>query len=129
VIKLCFCIRRLPHLSREEFQDYWRRKHTRSGGPDAAKVLGMRKYAQVRTLSEELNRRVASSRPGLEEEFDGISEVWLDSVEAYERAWGSPEGIATMKRFLDDEKNFIDWSRSTVFLAEEHVLIDETGPE
>lgn len=89
----------------------------------------MRKYAQVKTLSEELNRRVASSRPGLEPEFDGISEVWLDSVEAYERAWGSPEGIATMKRFLDDEKNFIDWSRSTVFLAEEHVLVDQTGPE
>jgi len=129
MIKLCFCIRRLPHLSREEFHEYWRRVHTRSAGPDAAKVLGMKKYAQVRTLPEELNRSVASSRPGLEPEFDGISEVWLESVEAYERDWGSPEGMVTMKHFLDDEKNFIDWSRSTIFLAEEHVLVDETGSE
>ncbi|HBT35125.1 MAG TPA: EthD family reductase, partial [Hyphomonas sp.] len=24
MIKLTFCLRRLPHLSREEFQRYWR---------------------------------------------------------------------------------------------------------
>ncbi|MBK7951917.1 MAG: DUF1801 domain-containing protein [Deltaproteobacteria bacterium] len=29
---------------------------------------------------------------------------------------------------MEDERNFIDWSRSTIFLAEELVLIDETKP-
>ena len=27
MIKLVFCLRRLPHLSREEFQRYWREQH------------------------------------------------------------------------------------------------------
>ena len=27
MIKLTFCLRRLPHLSREEFQRYWREQH------------------------------------------------------------------------------------------------------
>lgn len=126
MVKLCFCIRRQPHLSHEAFLEYWSRTHTRVAGPEAAKALGMRRYVQVRALPEVLNRRVASSRPGLEPAFDGIAEVWLDSVEAWERAWASPEGSAVMKRLLEDEQNFIDWSRSTLFLAEERVLIDET---
>lgn len=127
MVKLCFCIRRLPHLSREEFLTYWSRMHPRAAGPDAARALGMRRYVQVRALPESVNRGVANGRPGLEPAFDGIAEVWLDSVDAYERAWASPKGAETMKRLMDDEKNFIDWSRSTLFLAEEHVLIDETN--
>ncbi|MFT5776135.1 EthD domain-containing protein, partial [Hyphomonas sp.] len=27
MIKLSFCLRRLPHLSREDFQTYWREQH------------------------------------------------------------------------------------------------------
>lgn len=129
MIKLCFCMRRLPHLSREEFLAYWAKKHPRAGGPDAAKVLGMRKYAQVRALPEDVNQRVAASRPGVEPEFDGIAEVWVDSLEAFERDWYSAEGSAIYQRFLDDEANFVDWNRSVVFLAEERVLIDETQGE
>ena len=83
MIKLCFCMRRLPHLTREEFLEYWGRKHPRAGGPDAARILGMKKYAQVRALPEEVNKRVAASRPGVEPEFDGIAEVWVESLEAF----------------------------------------------
>ena len=119
-------MRRLPHLSREEFLEYWAKKHTRAAGPDAAKILGMKKYAQVRALPEDVNARVAASRPGVEPEFDGIAEVWVESLEAYERDWHSPEGSAVYQRFLDDEANFVDWSRSVVFLAEERVIVDET---
>ena len=126
MVKLCLCMRRLPHLSREEFLTYWAKRHPRAGGPDAAKILGMRKYAQVRALPEDVNRRVAASRPGVEPEFDGIAEVWVDSVEDFERNWNTGEGKEVFQRFLDDEKNFVDWTRSVVFLAEERVLIDET---
>jgi len=27
MVKLVFCLTRLPHLSREEFQRYWRERH------------------------------------------------------------------------------------------------------
>ena len=126
MIKLVFCMRRLPHLSREEFLQYWGKQHPRAGGPTAVQALGMRKYAQVRALPEDVNRRVAASRPGVEPEFDGIAEVWVDSVEAYEKNWNTGEGAEVFKRFLADEANFVDWQRSVVFLAEERVMIDET---
>ncbi|HBQ49001.1 MAG TPA: EthD family reductase, partial [Hyphomonas atlantica] len=48
MIKLTFCLRRLPHLSREEFQVYWREKHA----PLVAKhaeVLGILRYVQNHT--------------------------------------------------------------------------------
>ena len=47
-----------------------------AAGPDAARALGMRKYVQLHALPEDVKRRVASSRPGLEPEFDGIAEVY-----------------------------------------------------
>lgn len=127
MIKLCFCMRRLPHLSRDEFIAYWANEHPRAGGADAARALGLKKYVQLRALPEDVNRRVAAGRPGVEPEFDGIAEIWLESLEAYERDWRSPGGSAALRRFLADERNFVDWSRSVVLIAEEHVLIDETG--
>jgi hypothetical protein len=47
MVKLVFCLTRLPHLSRAEFQRYWRERH----GPlvrESAKALGIRRYVQVR---------------------------------------------------------------------------------
>ena len=39
MIKLTFCLRRLPHLSREEFQAYWRETHAPLVA-ERAEVLG-----------------------------------------------------------------------------------------
>ena len=49
MIKLTFCLVRLPHLSREEFQAYWRGTHA----PLVASVAGtlkIRRYVNVPTL-------------------------------------------------------------------------------
>src|SRR5262249_12358508 len=49
MIKLVFCLRRLPHLSRAEFQRYWGETH----GPlvrRRAEALGIRRYVQLHTL-------------------------------------------------------------------------------
>ncbi|MGH7417889.1 MAG: EthD domain-containing protein, partial [Candidatus Rokuibacteriota bacterium] len=48
MIKLVFCLRRLPNLSREEFQRYWLDTH----GPlvrQLAPALGVKRYVQVHT--------------------------------------------------------------------------------
>src|SRR5881409_1469797 len=50
MVKLVFCLHRLPALSREEFQRYWRERH----GPlvrESAKALGIRRHVQVHTLA------------------------------------------------------------------------------
>ena len=49
MVKLVFCLRRLPHLSLAEFQEYWLQKH----GPlvrSHAETLRIRRYVQTHTL-------------------------------------------------------------------------------
>ena len=49
MIKLTFALVRLPHLSREQFQDYWLNTH----GPLVASVretLRIRRYVQLHSL-------------------------------------------------------------------------------
>ena len=61
MVKLVFCLTRLPHLSREEFQRYWRERH----GPlvrESAKALGIRRYVQVHTLDTPVNEALRRGR-------------------------------------------------------------------
>ena len=61
MIKLVFALRRLPHLSRAQFQQYWREEH----GPLVAKFrteLRIRRYAQAHTAEQPINELLRSSR-------------------------------------------------------------------
>ena len=91
MLKITFLMRRLPSLSREEFQTYYRKVHTRAAGPDATDILGMKRYVQLHALSEDVNDKFGESRGG-EPSFDAVAEIWLDSYEAYERDWKSEDG-------------------------------------
>ena len=120
-VKLVFCVKRLPHLSREDFQKYWRDRH----GPlvrEAASALAVRRYVQTHTAPTPLNERLRAGR-GAPEEYDGVAELWFDSIEALVAAGGTPEGRAAGKRLLEDERRFIDLARSPLWLAEEHEVI------
>ena len=60
---------------------------------------------------------------GMDEVFTGHAALWWhrDGLTA---ALASPEGLQAFGAFQDDEENFIDFSRSTLWLAKEHVIID-----
>lgn len=125
MLKICFCMRRLPHLSREEFQAYYRREHTRVLDPAEVETLGMRRYVQLHPLSAEKCARLDMGRGG-EPEFDAVAEIWLDGEEAFEERWLGEAGQAALRRLLEDERKFVDWSRSTIFMSRELVFLD--GP-
>jgi uncharacterized protein (TIGR02118 family) len=123
VIKLVFCLRRREGLSREEFQRYWRETHAplvRERGP----ALGVRRYVQVHTLPEGASAALAASRGLEDEEYDGVAELWWDSLEALAAAGSTPEGRRAGAELLEDERRFIDLAHSPIFLAEEHAVID-----
>jgi uncharacterized protein (TIGR02118 family) len=126
MVKLVFCLRRLPHLSRAEFQAYWRERHAPLVA-EAAPALAIRRYVQVHTLVSPLNARFRAGR-GAPEEYDGVAELWFDSVEALVAAGATPEGRAAGKRLLDDERRFIDLARSPLWLSEEHEIVDDARP-
>ena len=56
---------------------------------------------------------------GLDPNFDGIVEEWLESVEAFTRCLGEPRYLETVR---PDELRFVDFSRSHMLVTEEHVI-------
>lgn len=121
MIKLVFCLRRLPHLSRAEFQRYWRETH----GPLVrrhAATLDIRRYLQLHTLDHPLQDALRASRGG-PEAFDGVAELWWESREALESTLRDPAGQQAAAELLEDERRFIDLARSPLWIGEEHAVV------
>ncbi len=126
MIKLSFCLRRLPHLSREEFQRYWLEKH----GPlvrQHAKALGIHRYVQVHSLEGPASEGLRASR-GAPEEYDGIAELWFDTEDVNSVVRTTDEARAAGRALLEDERKFIDLANSPLWFSEEKEIIGEGGP-
>jgi uncharacterized protein (TIGR02118 family) len=92
VVKLVYCIRRKPGLTREEFHRYWSEIHA----PIGARIPGLRRLVQSRALDVPGDARVP--------DFDGVAELWFDDVTALLSARQSPEWAASTA----DEAHFVD---------------------
>ena len=121
MLKLTFCLHRLPHLGREEFQRYWRETHAPLVRRLAA-VLRIRRYVQSHATGGPLDDALQASR-GAAAGYDGVAELWWDSAEELAAATGSAEGRAASLELLEDERRFIDLARSTLFVVNEHEVI------
>jgi hypothetical protein len=122
VIKLVFVIRRREDLPLEEFHRYRLEEH----GPLARSLLeslGPRRYVQTHTLTTDLNGALAASR-GTSEAYDGLAEVWWDSLDMLLAVSGTEEGQRANETLTEDEARFIDFERSSFFLTEEHAILD-----
>jgi len=117
MIKLSFCLHRLPHLSREAFQAYWLETHAPLVQKHQ-KALRIRRYVQTHALTTELNDMIRAGRsaPAM---YDGVAELWWDSFADLEAATSSPEGQAAGLALLEDERKFIDLARSPLWFGEE----------
>jgi uncharacterized protein (TIGR02118 family) len=125
MIKLVYCIRRREDVSAEEFHRYWLEEH----GPlvsSVAAAIGAARYVQSHTAEPELNALLQASR-GAEEPYDGITEVWWESLADLRAALETPEGQEAQGRLMQDESTFIDFARSRVFLTEEHVIFGDAA--
>jgi uncharacterized protein (TIGR02118 family) len=125
MVKLVYCVRRRPDIEPEEFHRYWLRDHGRLVAELAA-AIGAKKYVQSHTMGADIDELLRRSR-GCLEPFDGITEVWWESVDGFSAGAQSPEGRAAAQRLLEDEARFIDLAASALFMTEEHVIFDHTG--
>lgn len=121
MIKLTFCLRRRPDLSREAFQAYWRDVHAPLVA-SVAETLQIRRYVQLHSLPAEFSAGIRASREA-PEEYDGVAELWFDSLEAIQENGRRPEAQAAAVRLLDDERQFIDLARSPLWFGEERVVV------
>lgn len=120
MIKLTFCLVRLTPLSRAQFQDYWFNRHAPLVA-SVAEVLGIRRYVQMHSLPEETEAAMRASR-GAPPGYDGVAELWFDSLEAV-TARSDPAATEAGRMLLEDEKRFIDHSRSPLWWGQERAIV------
>lgn len=120
MIKLTFCLVRLPHLTREAFQDYWLNSH----GPlvrSLAGALRIRRYVQLHSADPAISADIRASRSA-PDQFDGVAQLWWDSFDDMASA-RAEEAAPAARALLEDERRFIDLTKSPLWWGEEHVII------
>jgi uncharacterized protein (TIGR02118 family) len=121
MVKLMFCLVRRPDLDQAAFHRYWREEHAPLVATHAA-TLHIRRYVQSHTLGGGVNAALAAGR-GAPMPYDGVAELWLDSLDDLAAATATPAGAAAGAARWEDERRFIDHARSPIFLVEEHPVI------
>lgn len=121
MIKLTFCLVRLPHLTREAFQTYWHGTHAPLVA-SVAETLRIRRYVQLHSLPVEASAGIRASREA-PPEFDGVAELWFDSLEALVENGRRPEAQKAGAMLLEDEKRFIDLPKSPLWWGQERVVV------
>jgi uncharacterized protein (TIGR02118 family) len=121
MFKLTFCLRRKPSMSLDEFQRYWREDHAPLVA-ERAKVLGITRYVQVHTLDlADVHAGLQARNGGSPEPFDGVAELWFESLEAMASEDGEVQ--QALADLLEDEGKFIDLPNSPMWLAQEHAVV------
>lgn len=122
MIKLVYICHRRSDFTPEAFYDRWLNVH----GPlvkSVAEQIGARRYVQSHKLDTSVNEQLREAR-GMAEPYDGITEVWWDSMDDLIRAAETEEGQAAMQRLVEDEAEFLDLSKSCIFMTEEHTIFE-----
>ena len=122
MLKLVFCLRRLPALSRDEFQRYWRETHAPLVRRHAD-ALGIERYVQVHASHDDLGAALRASR-GAPEPYDGVAELWWKDRASFEAALALPAAQRAGAELLADEQRFIDLARSPLWLGEENPVVE-----
>lgn len=110
MIKSISFLARKPGLSREDFVRHWLDVHV----PMCHAVPGLRGYAVSTVVEEQARPDVPRVPMG---EFDGVAQVWFDSLEARAAAGASAEG----KRWHADGGTIIGGIR--MFVTREHFVV------
>jgi uncharacterized protein (TIGR02118 family) len=125
MIKLVYVVTKRADISEKDFHEYWLKTH----GPlvrSFAKSMRAKKYVQSHTVFEDAGKQIRSTRPKMKETYDGITEVWWDSLEDFNSGGAVQDRAEAARALLEDESKFIDFERSSIFFTEEHEIFDYT---
>ncbi len=124
-IKICYLLQPAPGMSVADCHKTWNMDHgylirRRSGCTRFAR------YIQNHTLDDPVNEALRSSR-GAGPPYAGLTEAWFDrgTLKQVMEDPGS-EAARAFGEFLEDEKRFIDFTRSSVWAAKERVFVDDS---
>jgi uncharacterized protein (TIGR02118 family) len=105
MLLMTIALTRRSDMTRAAFSAHWRDRHAPLV-KELAPILGIRRYVQIHSFSDEECRR-ASLPAKAAGPYDGLAEVWFDSVaDALERG-RSGEAQAARDRLRADELCFL----------------------
>jgi len=109
MVKLIVCAKSKPGISHEEFARYWRENHGPlvKGVPEF--IRHVRRYVQCHIVSN-------SAPLGASSEYDGVAELWFDSVDELNKAFSEPRYLELIR---PDELKFADLDNCVSFVTEE----------
>ncbi len=119
VIRVFFPLRHKAELSEEQARHYWLTQHgpiVRSHGAASGTLC----YRQVHRANSALDEGLQQARGTQVESYLGHAEAWIDRG----RVTPTEEARRANQAFIEDEHNFIDMNRSTIFFGKEHSIID-----
>ena len=120
MIKFVYVVRRRPEVSPAAFRKYWLENH----GPlvrSQAPALRARRYIQSHLLDTPFNQMAQQIR-GTKPPYDGLTELWWDSLDDLVAAAQTPEGHQANITLTKDEARFCDLPNCSVFFTEEHTV-------
>lgn len=121
LVKLMFPLRIRHDVGFEAGQRDWRVQH----GPlirSHAMASGILRYIQVHRFESAMEPGLRASRGVTVDTYDGHAELWFDRAQL---SLSSPPRSAAGRRAIEDERRFIDFDRSSIWLAHEHVVVDD----
>lgn len=114
-VKFVILMKRRPGMTQAEFIEYHRTSHAKTFMADPTMRRLCRKYV--------LSHPVQAGGGGIgESPFDGVAEVWFDTVEDLREAFSSHTYMANVRT---DELKFIDLENSVNLVTEERYLWPE----
>jgi hypothetical protein len=123
-IKFCYVLQPRQGMSTAECHKTWNMDH----GYLLRRLSGASRFAryiQSHLLDDELNDALRASREA-PPAYAGLTEAWFDRYDLV-KIFSDPagEGARAFDAFLEDEKRFIDFTRSSVWAAKELVFVDD----
>ena len=113
VIKVSVFLIRRPDLSHEQFSTYWREKHAPLALSLAPFKTHVRRYIQQRRAEGVPDQLPLAP-------YDGIAEVWFDNLSDALKLIGNELFHSVVAK---DEENFLDKSRTAIFISEETAMV------
>ncbi|ETN39452.1 uncharacterized protein HMPREF1541_05675 [Cyphellophora europaea CBS 101466] len=120
-MKVTYLLTKRNDLTQAACHETWLDPH----GPlvrSFADVSNMAKYVQSHAMATEINAGMMTER-GFAAPLDGITEVWIADPAASQ---GGDEARKASEALINDERRFVDMSKSCCFMTKEHVIFDYT---